>query len=66
MGQEQVGHTMRNFFWSINSVNSNVWSVVLICISVALILRGHDKEGAMLLTGAFGVFKSGGKDASQD
>ena len=57
---------MRNLVWAANEINGNVWSVLLICLSVALIVKGHDKEGAMLLTGAFGVFKSGGgKDANQ-
>lgn len=56
---------MRSVIWGLNELKSNVWSVLLIGAAVLLIMRGHEKEGEMLLVGAFGVFKSGGKDADQ-
>lgn len=52
---------------AINSVHSNVWSVLLIAAAVSLILNGHPNEGSILLTGAFAVFRSesGDKNPTQ-
>jgi hypothetical protein len=57
---------MSNFVWAVNELHSNVWSVLLIGAAVILIIKGHNQEGLALLTGAFGVFKSGGSDANHD
>lgn len=49
---------------ALNSIRSNVWAVALICVGVALILKGHPQEGGSLLTGAFAVFRASKDDES--
>ena len=45
------------FVNAFNAISSNVWCVFLIVLAVGLILRGHEREGVPLLTGAFGVLQ---------